>query len=103
MYKENFSATGNFGFGVDEHIDLGLKYDPTIGIYGMDFYVVMGRKGGYNVGKRKRKTSRIGAPHRITKEETMRWFQQKFEGVLMTGKPKNVSRNFVSKKKKGKK
>lgn len=30
----NFSATGNFGFGVQEHIDLGIKYDPSIGIYG---------------------------------------------------------------------
>merc|ERR1712100_854297 len=28
----------NFGFGVNEHIDLGLKYDPATGIYGMDFY-----------------------------------------------------------------
>ena len=45
MYKENFSQTGNFGFGIDEHIDLGIKYDPSIGIYGMDFYVVMGRAG----------------------------------------------------------
>lgn len=26
------------GFGIDEHIDLGIKYDPSIGIYGMDFY-----------------------------------------------------------------
>ena len=39
----NFSDTGNFGFGIEEHIDLGLKYDPNTGIYGMDFYVVMGR------------------------------------------------------------
>jgi large subunit ribosomal protein L11e len=31
----NFSSTGNFGFGIDEHIDLGIKYDPSIGIYGM--------------------------------------------------------------------
>ncbi len=45
LYRENFSESGNFGFGVDEHIDLGIKYDPAIGIYGMDFYVVMGRKG----------------------------------------------------------
>lgn len=45
MYKENFSETGNFGFGIEEHIDLGIKYDPAIGIFGMDFYVVMGRKG----------------------------------------------------------
>jgi large subunit ribosomal protein L11e len=45
LYKENFSETGNFGFGIDEHIDLGIKYDPGIGIFGMDFYVVMGRAG----------------------------------------------------------
>lgn len=36
---------GNFGFGVEEHIDLGIKYDPSTGIYGMDFYVVLARPG----------------------------------------------------------
>ncbi len=41
LRKRNFSETGNFGFGISEHIDLGIKYDPAIGIYGMDFYVVM--------------------------------------------------------------
>lgn len=30
----NFSASGNFGFGIQEHIDLGIKYDPHVGIYG---------------------------------------------------------------------
>jgi len=45
LRKGNFSATGNFGFGIQEHIDLGIKYDPNIGIYGMDFYVVLGRPG----------------------------------------------------------
>jgi large subunit ribosomal protein L11e len=34
LKKSNFSATGNFGFGIQEHIDLGIKYDPSIGIYG---------------------------------------------------------------------
>ena len=41
LRKKNFSATGNFGFGISEHIDLGIKYDPAIGIYGMDFYCCM--------------------------------------------------------------
>merc|ERR1719454_2159911 len=66
----NFSRTGNFGFGIDEHIDLGIKYDPSIGIYGLDFYCVMGRAGGTRVPKRKIKRAKIGAPHRISKEET---------------------------------
>lgn len=45
LKQGNFSDTGNFGFGIQEHIDLGIKYDPNIGIYGMDFYVVLGRAG----------------------------------------------------------
>lgn len=45
LKKNNFSDTGNFGFGIQEHIDLGIKYDPGIGIYGMDFYVVLSRPG----------------------------------------------------------
>ncbi|CAH3134030.1 unnamed protein product [Pocillopora meandrina] len=45
LSKDKFSKTGNFGFGIQEHIDLGIKYDPSNGIYGMDFYVVLGRPG----------------------------------------------------------
>ncbi|KMU75731.1 60S ribosomal protein L11 [Coccidioides immitis RMSCC 3703] len=45
LRKKNFSETGNFGFGISEHIDLGIKYDPSIGIYGMDFYCCMTRPG----------------------------------------------------------
>lgn len=76
MYRENFSDTGNFGFGIQEHIDLGLKYDPSIGIYGMDFYVVLNRNG-CRVAKRRRCRSRVGAPHRVGREESVKWFQQK--------------------------
>jgi len=85
LNKENFSATGNFGFGIQEHIDLGIKYDPTIGIYGMDFYVVLGRPG-FNVAKRRRAKAHVGAPHKISKEESMKWFQQKFDGILLAKK-----------------
>jgi len=46
LRKNNFSDTGNFGFGIQEHIDLGIKYDPSIGIYGLDFYVVSTGMGG---------------------------------------------------------
>ncbi|XP_042315478.1 60S ribosomal protein L11-like [Sceloporus undulatus] len=45
LRKNNFSGACNFGFGIQEHIDLGIKYDPIIGIYGLDFYVVLGRPG----------------------------------------------------------
>jgi large subunit ribosomal protein L11e len=87
LRRDAFSETGNFGFGIAEHIDLGIKYDPSIGIYGMDFYIVLGRPG-YNVKYRKRKRGRVGAPHRVTRDEAMKWFQQKYDGILLASKKK---------------
>jgi len=81
LKKGNFSKLGHFGFGISEHIDLGVKYDPATGIFGMDFYVVLGR-AGFRVSRRKHATSRVGASHRITKDEAQKWFTQKFEGIL---------------------
>jgi large subunit ribosomal protein L11e len=81
LKDRNFSTSGHFGFGIDEHIDLGLKYDPSVGIYGMDIYVVLGRPG-FRVAKRKRVNSRIGTKHRITKEEAQKWFKTKFGGHI---------------------
>ncbi|XP_076437927.1 large ribosomal subunit protein uL5-like [Babylonia areolata] len=85
LRKNNFSDTGNFGFGIQEHIDLGIKYDPSIGIYGMDFYVVLCRPG-FNISQRRRQKSRVGAPHRISKEESIKWFQSKYDGIILPGK-----------------
>jgi large subunit ribosomal protein L11e len=50
---------GNFGFGIDEHIDLGIKYDTSTGIFGMDFYVVLARQGK-RVGTRRNKSGTVG-------------------------------------------
>ena len=36
-----FSSIGNFGLGINEHIDLRLKYEPNTAIYGMDFFTVL--------------------------------------------------------------
>ncbi|XP_028402959.1 60S ribosomal protein L11-like isoform X2 [Dendronephthya gigantea] len=85
LRKENFSATGNFGFGIQEHIDLGIKYDPSIGIYGMDFYIVLGRPG-FRISHRRQRKSRVGFKHRVTKDDAMKWFQQKYDGILLPGK-----------------
>ncbi|XP_022661741.1 60S ribosomal protein L11-like [Varroa jacobsoni] len=87
LRKDMFSDTGNFGFGIQEHIDLGIKYDPSIGIYGLDFFVVLGR-AGYNVPHRRRKTGTVGIQHRLTKEESIKWFQQKYDGIILPPKKK---------------
>lgn len=80
-----FSNNGNFGFGIQEHIDLGIKYDPSIGIYGMDFYVVLSRPGS-RISQRRRKTGIIGKHHRLSRKDGIKWFQQKYEGVILPAK-----------------
>ena len=82
LRRGNFSQNGNFGFGIQEHIDLGIKYDPAIGIYGMDFYVVLGRAGN-NVRHRRRKTGRIGTAQKLVKDDAMKWFQTKYDGIIL--------------------
>lgn len=82
LKKRCFSENGNFGFGIEEHIDLGIKYDPSIGIFGMDFFVVLGRPG-VRVSKRRRCKARVGKNQRVTKEEAMQWFVKKYDGVLL--------------------
>jgi len=85
LLDSNFSDNGNFGFGIKEHIDLGIKYDPSIGIYGMDIYCVLGRPGR-RVATRRRATSRVGRFQRVTKEEAQKWFQQTYEGIIIKKK-----------------
>lgn len=77
-----FSNTGCFGFGIKEHIDLGLKYDPYTGIFGMDFYVVLKRPGN-RIAKKKRKRGRVGNFQKVTKQEAQDWFKSTYEGTLL--------------------
>jgi len=72
---------GNFGFGIEEHIDLAIKYDPGIGIFGLDIYVVLARPG-WRVARKKRKRGKIGARHRISKADAIAWFKQTFNGAV---------------------
>ena len=42
----SFDDFGNFSFGIREHIDIpGVKYDPTIGILGLDIAFTLTRPG----------------------------------------------------------
>jgi len=81
LKARNFSTTVNFGFGIEEHIDLGLKYDPNTGIYGMDFYVILSRPG-YRVAKKKHTRGRVGVQHVVTRDDAMKWFKTKFQGNI---------------------
>jgi len=77
-----FSNNGCFGFGISEHIDLGIKYDPACGIFGLNYFVVL-EKAGNRVAKRRRCKSRLGNKQRINQTEAQKWFVDNFEGVVL--------------------
>ena len=69
---------GNFSIGIKENIDLPrVKYDPEIGILGLDVCVTLERPG-FRVKRRRIKTSKVGKKHLITKEETIEWLKNNF-------------------------
>lgn len=77
-----FSNNGCFGFGINEHIDLDIKYDPTCGIFGLNYFVVL-EKPGSRVSKRRRCKAKVGNKQRVGQEEAQKWFVDNFEGVIL--------------------
>lgn len=75
----NFDKRGNFAFGIREYIDIPtVKYDPKIGIRGMDVLVALERKG-YRIKKRKIGKKKIGKKHLITKKEAIEFAKKEFD------------------------
>jgi len=69
--RSSFDGQGNFSFGIKEHIDIqGVKYDPDVGIFGMDVCVSMARPG-YRIKTRRREKAKIGSRHILSPEESM--------------------------------
>ncbi len=78
LKASSFDNYGNISLGIHEHIDIpGTKYNPEIGIFGMDVNVVLSRPG-YRIAKKSRKNAQIGRTHRIDKEEAIGFFKQEF-------------------------
>ena len=84
MTRENkiadysFDDQGNLSFGIPDHtLFKSQKYDPNIGIVGMDISITM-EKPGYRVKRRRIARGKIPKRYRIDKEETMNYFTDKF-------------------------
>ena len=69
--EESFDDNGSLSIGIKEHLILpGTKYDPEIGIFGMDVSITIERYG-YRVLRRRRKRGSIPKRHRVSREEGM--------------------------------
>ncbi len=82
LKKKNFDTAGNFGFGIKEYIDMpGTKYDPSLGIRGMDVLVTL-KRPGFRLKARKVRKKKIPMGHRVNKEEAVEFVSEKF-GVVV--------------------
>ena len=67
---DSIDRTGNFSFGIADYTDFtGMKYDPQIGIHGMDIAVELGR-AGYRIRQRRVRSRPLPKSLRSTPEET---------------------------------
>jgi large subunit ribosomal protein L5 len=74
----SFDIYGNISVGIHEHIDIpGTKYNPEIGIFGMDVNIALTRPG-YRIAKKSRNSAKIGKTHRINREEAIEFFKQEY-------------------------
>jgi large subunit ribosomal protein L5 len=77
--KKKQVSENNFSFGVKEYIEIpGMEYQREIGIMGFDVTVVF-KRAGRRVRLKKIKRGKI--PHRqiITKEEIIKYMEDKFQ------------------------
>ncbi len=75
LRESQFDDTGNFSFGIEEHTDFPeLKYDPKIGIFGMDVTVSLIRPG-YRVGRRKIQKQKVPSSHKLTKPDAVAYIK----------------------------
>lgn len=75
---KSFDNFGNVSFGIKEHIDIpGIKYDPQIGILGLEAAVTLTRPG-FSIRVRSRHKASVGKHHRISKDEAIEFLTREF-------------------------
>jgi len=75
----SFDPAGNFSFGIQDYTDFqGMKYDPEIGVFGMDVSVSLQRPG-WRVARRAIHPRPIPRRHRVTRTEGIQFITDHFK------------------------
>lgn len=79
LTKRQFDEQGNLSFGIHEYIEIpGVRYDPKIGIMGLEVCVTLER-AGYRIKRRKVLARKIPTRHRISKQEAIDFMSGNFK------------------------
>jgi len=75
----SFDPRGNFSFGIQDYTDFpGMKYDPEIGVFGMDVAVSLQRPG-WRISRRATRPRRVPHRHRVSREEGIQFMKDHFK------------------------
>jgi len=78
LKKSQFDMQGNFSFGIEEHTDFpGMRYDPDIGIFGMDVSVAL-KRAGYRIAMRRVGQKKLPSRQRLNKGDSVEFVSKKF-------------------------
>jgi len=78
LRKSQFDQQGNFSFGIEEHTDFpGMRYDPEIGIFGMDISVAL-KRAGYRIARRRIAKKKLPVRQRLSQDDTVEFVKKKF-------------------------
>ena len=78
LTDSQFDDNGNISFGINEYIDIpNVKYDPNIGILGLQVCVTLERPG-FRIKRRKFMRRKIPSRHRIKKQEAIDFMKKNF-------------------------
>lgn len=81
LAARNYDEAGNISFGIPEYIDIdGAKYNPEIGIIGLQACITLIRPG-YRVKRRRYRSASLNKNHIITKEEAVAFMADRFKVV----------------------
>ncbi|AIZ56823.1 50S ribosomal protein L5 [Candidatus Methanoplasma termitum] len=79
IYEYSFDKEGNMSFGISDYTDFeGMKYDPEIGIFGMDVNVVL-RRTGNRITQRALLRRKIPKHHRVQRDEAIQYMKENYE------------------------
>jgi large subunit ribosomal protein L5 len=83
LARYSFDQEGNLSFGISDYTDFeGMRYDPEIGIFGMDVCVSIQRPGR-RITRRRIMKKKLPKEHRMTRDEAVNFMKEKYNADVV--------------------
>lgn len=79
LKESQIDVNGNVSFGIHEYIDIPeLKYDPDLGIMGLQVTITL-KKPGLRITKRRLYKTKLPKQQKVSKEEAIKFMQEEYK------------------------